>query len=605
MLHNTIFLCYNKLGDNMEEGMSNNNIDMNYINMNNNDNGKGNNTGIIIIVVIFAILIAIGILSYYLYIQFMNRVDFGSKETNQTNTTKVIPASNDINKWYEDTLKDTIVTVIGTTWCPHCQEYKPVITRLSNEKGFKLYFFEIDTLTEEQVNTVTKTFNLENYTGAVPYTFIVKNGKFISDTVGFSSEEETIEYLDSALNANDKYTVSVKGNIFAFTSIEPKFFEKNSICELHEFENICYKYNNAVKNKYFEDDESTQMSYLIIDSKDNIVKEEDINENIEYKLVDEFDYYTSNLDKIFEKDNYVVYRDNKNKLKIDKEDPDKTYLVIDTYEKAKFEVFKANNSNNIYEFLVDCSVLGIIDVKNELLNDEYREYSCNFHSDIQLDICDSDVTIIGKMFGVADSDNAAEKFGLFSLRTFKTIIEPKYDNIIKNGEYYIVINKGKHGIIDKTGKEIVKLEYDYIGWDSYLGYLFIKGNEIELYNEKLEKIDLSEKTIKDYYEQALQNTNNNLKKGESKVESLFLKTAESWYWSAGSELGIFNINKPFDYDEDEESFSFKYEGIKYSGDKLILKSKCTDTFMYVIEDNKAYKIDEKDIKEGSDDTSCF
>ena len=157
------------------------------------------------------------------------------------------------------------------------------------------------------------------------------------------------------------------------------------------------------------------MSYLIIDSKDNIVKEEDIKENIEYKLVDEFDYYTSNLDKIFEKDNYVVYRDSKNKLKIDKEDPDKTYLVIDTNEKAKFEVFKANNSNNIYEFLVDCSVLGIIDVKNELLNDEYREYSCNFHSDIQLDICDSDVTIIGKMFGVADSDNAAEQFGLFSL----------------------------------------------------------------------------------------------------------------------------------------------------------------------------------------------
>ena len=79
----------------MEEGMNNN------INMNNNENDKSNNTGIIIIIVIFAILIAIGILSYYLYFQFMNRLDFGSDSNNtQPNKTVVVPAKTDIDEVY-------------------------------------------------------------------------------------------------------------------------------------------------------------------------------------------------------------------------------------------------------------------------------------------------------------------------------------------------------------------------------------------------------------------------------------------------------------------------------------------------------------------------
>ncbi len=347
------------------------------------------------------------------------------------------------------------------------------------------------------------------------------------------------------------------------------------------------------------------MSYLILDNKNKITKEEDIKEGVQYTLVDEYDFYKNNLDRVFTKDNYAIYRDINNKLKIDEEDADKVYLVIDTDEKAKFEVLKANNSDNIYEFLVDCSILGIFDVKNKLLTDKYREYSCNFHSDIQLDICDKDVTIIGKWFGADNSDTADEKFGLFSLKTFETTVEPMYDNIVKIGENFVVINKGKHGIINKAGEEVIKIEYDYIGWDKYLGYLFIKGDEVELYSNTLQKIDLSDKTIKDYYEKAIQDTNNNLKKGESKVDYLSLTTAESWYWTAGSELGIFNISEPFDNDDVEESYSFKYTGKEYSGDKFILKSKCTDTYMYVIEGNKAYKIDKKDIKDGPGDTSCF
>ena len=58
------------------------------------------------------------------------------------------------------------------------------------------YFFEADYLDETDYAMLTKTFEIKNYTGAVPYTFIVKDGKFVADTVGYLDEETTINFLN-------------------------------------------------------------------------------------------------------------------------------------------------------------------------------------------------------------------------------------------------------------------------------------------------------------------------------------------------------------------------------------------------------------------------
>ena len=100
-----------------------------------------------------------------------------------------------LTEWSEVVKKDEVLTVIGSTTCPHCQEYKPVINKLASEHGFKLYFFELENLSQDEKNILISTFELKNFDGGVPYSFIVRDGKFVSDTVGFADEESIVEFL--------------------------------------------------------------------------------------------------------------------------------------------------------------------------------------------------------------------------------------------------------------------------------------------------------------------------------------------------------------------------------------------------------------------------
>ncbi len=111
-------------------------------------------------------------------------------------TTEEVDNSEELVSWSEKTQEDSyVVTVMALTTCGYCQAYKPVIKALQEEYGFTLYWFEIDTLSEEDYNTLSTTYELENYEGSVPYTFIMKNGEFITDNVGALDTEATLEFL--------------------------------------------------------------------------------------------------------------------------------------------------------------------------------------------------------------------------------------------------------------------------------------------------------------------------------------------------------------------------------------------------------------------------
>ena len=106
------------------------------------------------------------------------------------------------------------------------------------------------------------------------------------------------------------------------------------------------------------------------------------------------------------------------------------------------------------------------------------------------------------------------------------------------------------------------------------------------------------------YESALKDTNN--ANPADKVNSLTLTTPESWYWTVESAMGIYDISKPFDYDPNDDVYSLKYTGKDFTGEKLIIRSVCQNTnYLYVFEDNKAYKINDKDLEEGSSSDNCF
>lgn len=109
-----------------------------------------------------------------------------------------INLSEKINNWLTDTKKDEyVVTVLAQTWCPHCNSYKPTMEEVNNEYNFKLYWVDLDLLTKTDYNTIKNTYELSHYTGT-PYTFVVKNGEFISFNVGNKTKEDLINYLKAS-----------------------------------------------------------------------------------------------------------------------------------------------------------------------------------------------------------------------------------------------------------------------------------------------------------------------------------------------------------------------------------------------------------------------
>lgn len=98
--------------------------------------------------------------------------------------------------WIVETKKsEPVVTVIGMTSCGHCQAYKPVIEKLAEEEGFKLYFFETDALSQEDSEIVETEYEFETFENLVPFTFIVKEGKVIAENTGFGGEAEIVKFL--------------------------------------------------------------------------------------------------------------------------------------------------------------------------------------------------------------------------------------------------------------------------------------------------------------------------------------------------------------------------------------------------------------------------
>ena len=151
------------------------------------------NIGVIIVVVIVTLLCVFAMLT-----------EAGKEDNNSSGGNVEInldALSSDMLAWHEATQKDKyVVTVIALSYCGYCKEYKPVIQEITDDENIPFYYFDIDTLNEtapEDANALQYAYDLENYTGSSPYTFITKNGEFIGDRVGAMDKETTISFLNS------------------------------------------------------------------------------------------------------------------------------------------------------------------------------------------------------------------------------------------------------------------------------------------------------------------------------------------------------------------------------------------------------------------------
>ena len=113
--------------------------------------------------------------------------------TKDNKTEKV----NEVDRWLEDTKNGYVVSVYAQTTCGHCKNFKPVMEEVQEENGFNLYWFELDTLKEADLNKVLNTYEMTGYKGT-PYTLITNNGEVVSYKSGETTKEALVEILTDA-----------------------------------------------------------------------------------------------------------------------------------------------------------------------------------------------------------------------------------------------------------------------------------------------------------------------------------------------------------------------------------------------------------------------
>ena len=104
-----------------------------------------------------------------------------------------------VDEWYNDVINNKeVLTIYGASYCSHCQEYYPVISKIANKYNINLYFFEVDELQKnspESYEKLMNSFEIKDYEGSVPFTFIMRNGNYVTSTTGFATRELSIEFL--------------------------------------------------------------------------------------------------------------------------------------------------------------------------------------------------------------------------------------------------------------------------------------------------------------------------------------------------------------------------------------------------------------------------
>ena len=117
--------------------------------------------------------------------------------TNLLKEVDVSLASTEIQSWYNDLSSGkAVVTVIASSTCPHCQNLKPVITASAKKNNYKLYFFEADTLEEDDYLILANSIELDGYEGYVPYIFVVKDKEFKGSHTGEMEDDDLNDFLE-------------------------------------------------------------------------------------------------------------------------------------------------------------------------------------------------------------------------------------------------------------------------------------------------------------------------------------------------------------------------------------------------------------------------
>lgn len=106
-----------------------------------------------------------------------------------------ININSNYNEWYNKTKEDKyVITILGSSQCDFCNNFKPIIEKVANDKEIELYFYYVDIIDQDEAEKLKTTYD-SNYTGVVPHMFITKNGNIVTNYTGEMTEKELLDFL--------------------------------------------------------------------------------------------------------------------------------------------------------------------------------------------------------------------------------------------------------------------------------------------------------------------------------------------------------------------------------------------------------------------------
>ena len=119
--------------------------------------------------------------------------------TEKASKSKTTEALENITVLTESIPNDkSAVVVIGLTYCSHCHNFNPVITKIAKDYNLPLYWFDYDALSDEDAEALVTAFEEHGYTGSSPYIAVFKDGEVVSTHVGEMGNDSTITFLKEA-----------------------------------------------------------------------------------------------------------------------------------------------------------------------------------------------------------------------------------------------------------------------------------------------------------------------------------------------------------------------------------------------------------------------
>jgi len=138
-----------------------------------------------------ALLIIVGLLVVFLIV--MLTVGTGSKSNKESTEGQVTSMA--ASEWIEQSKGDDVmVTVFAQTTCSYCEQYKPIVTEVIGEEKVDIYWFDLDTLGEDDYNSLVEAYSDLSGQGT-PYTLITQSGKKIGEISGYVEKESLVSKL--------------------------------------------------------------------------------------------------------------------------------------------------------------------------------------------------------------------------------------------------------------------------------------------------------------------------------------------------------------------------------------------------------------------------